>query len=330
MERPVIRSAKDFDNIPKYEPSVDPKLRPLSRVITDYMLSAEHPCGLQGCHTPHKEGYLVELQDGGVTNVGWICGEAFGERFALEKNRHTERVLRPAAHQAIEGVRIKIRERRQELKQLAEAASRLSDLKQGFRTLFPDLHKKLERRAHSSDDRVIEVTERSEREISELMALRPSARKEDLRYKEELRGHLAGLSIWTTNIREMVVTRLTSKCAEVLEANAGTLPLDRLLEYQRWAHRFEESLEAAHAIVNAGDRFFATESFQLMQQIASVASEKTRLGRLKPRQLLQSDDNDAEAENRKAVPMKESKKDADRRRKADALIARAQRINKRV
>jgi hypothetical protein len=155
----IIRTPSDITSYPKYLESIDPKTRPLRRIITGYYLNEEYPCGLKSCHQPHKEGFLVELEDTYVTNVGWVCGQQFGEKFAIERTRYAEQILRPKAIATIQNIVSKINGLPQEIQRLAEEAARLSQCKQSMRSQFPRLYKDLERRAHSSDNRVTEQVE---------------------------------------------------------------------------------------------------------------------------------------------------------------------------
>src|SRR5258706_607882 len=81
-----IRSTQDMRSLPGYREQVDPKGEPLKRIVSHYDLSERTQCGLSSCRQWHNEGYLVELESGGFTNVGHICGKEFGEeKFQIEK-----------------------------------------------------------------------------------------------------------------------------------------------------------------------------------------------------------------------------------------------------
>lgn len=70
IERPLYRS--------KHNPN-DASLR---SIIGYYELKEEVFCGLSGCRTNHKKGYLIELSDGLEINIGNKCGrKAFDVEF---------------------------------------------------------------------------------------------------------------------------------------------------------------------------------------------------------------------------------------------------------
>lgn len=170
MDRPNIRTSRDLLNLPNFVEFVDPVARPLRKIVTPYYLDFEYPCGLKSCRQPHREGYLVELADGTLTNVGRICGGHFGDAFAIEELRYSEQVQRPELIASLIVVAQQIRAQWQTLNDLETQAVTLSSYKSGFRTAVPKLHKELERRAHAGNARVIDHVERSKQEVEDLMA----------------------------------------------------------------------------------------------------------------------------------------------------------------
>lgn len=325
MEKPIIRTASDLQNIPDYLPSIDPATHPLQSIITGYYLDVEYPCGLKGCHQPHKEGFLVALENGGVSNVGWKCGEHFGEKFAVERTRYAERELRPKAIRIIQETVTKIQGVRQELNQLEAEADRLSQCKQGMRSQLPKLYAELERRAHNGNNRVTEQIERGKKEIDDLHALNPGSSRENFRYKEEFRGVLQGLQILATNIREDVITQFTGKAGALLSITSiGGLGTEKLLEWERWSVHFDEMLAQAKSTIAAGNSFFASDSFRLMAHIATLHTEKAALPKLTAASLLRN--SSASSTVTIAAPsIALSKKQRDSQKKLAAILQKNQR-----
>ena len=158
MDRPNIRTSRDLLNLPNFVEFIDPIARPLRRIVTPYFLDFEYPCGLKSCRQPHREGYLVELVDGSLTNVGRICGGHFGDAFAIEELRYSEQVQRPELIASLRIVAQRIRDQLQTLNNLERQAVNLSNCKSGFRKAVPKLHKELERRAHTLATPVSPIT----------------------------------------------------------------------------------------------------------------------------------------------------------------------------
>lgn len=286
MEKPIIRSSKDLLLLPNYLDSIDPSTQPLRRIITGYYLNAEYPCGLKNCHQPHREGFLVELEDGNISNVGWKCGEHFGEKFAIERTRYAELELRPKAIAIVQSVLTRLRSSRQELDRLAAEADRLSRCKLGMRRQFPKLYSELERRAHGGNDRVTEQIERTRQEIDDLQAMNPSGSRDRFRYREESRGVLPGLRVLATNIRDEIVVGFTNKADSLVETDIASLSTDKLLEWERWALDFDETMKRAQDIVAWGNAFFSQESFRLQAYVATVSAEKMALSKVTSAALL--------------------------------------------
>lgn len=326
MDKPLIRTAQDFRKLENYLASVDPQTQPLSKIVIGYLLESEYPCGLKGCHRAHKEGFLVELENGKVTNVGWICGERFGDKFALEKNRYAERELRPKAIRTIQEAMAKIRSMKEELATLASDADRLSQYKQGMRNQLPKLYEELGRRAHSGNAQVVEQVERTKQEIDNLYEMNPGAGRERFRYREEARGILPGLHVISDNIRENVIVELTGKAETLLTADIGPLSTDKLLEWERWALRFDSMVERAHATVKGGTQLFSAESFRLMSYLTTIHTERSALSKLTSEDLLKDVAAPQDAGKPLAEPPRLSKKQQDAQKRLKATLQNAKRL----
>ncbi|MDE2598437.1 MAG: hypothetical protein KGL40_02310 [Rhodocyclaceae bacterium] len=326
MDKPFIRTAQDLRKLPNYLESVDPQAQPLSKILVGYFLETEHLCGLKSCHQPHKEGFLVELENGKLTNVGWKCGERFGDRFALERTKYAERELRPKAIRTIQDAMAKIRAMKEELATLASDADRLSQCKQGMRNQLPKLYKELDRRAHSGNAQVVEQVERTKQEIDNLYEMNPGAGRERFRYREEARGILPGLHVISDNIRENVIVQLTGKAETLLTADIGPLSTDKLLDWERWALRFDSMVERAHATVKGGTQLFSPESFRLMSYLTTVHTERSALSKLTSEALLKDVAAPKDAGKPTAEPLKLSKKQQDIQKRLEATLRNAKRL----
>ena len=323
MDKPLIRTAQDLRDLPNYLESVAPLAQPLSRIVTGYYLTSEYPCGLKSCHQPHREGFLVELADGNVTNVGWKCGEGFGDKFTVERTRYAERELRPKAIRNIQSALPKLRGMQQEIMHLAAEADRLSQCKQGMRSLLPKLYRELEHRAHSGNDRVVELVERTKKDIDNLHEMNPGSSRERLRYREEMRGVLPGLGVIADNIREVVITAFTAKVEALLLLNVGTLSTEKLLEWERWALHLDDTISRARGTVTTGNQLFASESFRLMTYISTVDTERRALVKLSPKDLMQNKLNSTPGSAIPARQLAQSKKQRDIQKRLDATLRTA-------
>ena len=210
MDKFSPRNCRDFYRIPNYVDVIDPKIHELGRIVEPYNLQEMCPCAL--CGTPHRNGYLITLADGRVSNIGNVCGtKNYGEKFEAEERRYTEQVLRPAAIKAISEAIPKLRQNLSELDALAREADELSSYKTALREQFPELYRALQRRAASGDSRVVTAVERTRQDIENLRALNPTTPLEGLRYKEVEIGALRGLKVIEINLHEKIVTGFVGK-----------------------------------------------------------------------------------------------------------------------
>lgn len=96
-----IKSAADLQKIHGYKYGIDPVREPLKKILQLYHVPPKLQCGLSGCHSWHIDGYLVELENGSLTNVGHICGTGFGDKFEAERTQYLDTILRPQLLQAV-------------------------------------------------------------------------------------------------------------------------------------------------------------------------------------------------------------------------------------
>jgi len=142
-----VKTAADIRNLPRWVGRVDPQTVKLKRVIWPYHLPHEMPCSLTNCGTPHKDGVLIELEDGRISNIGHICGadaNKFGDDFVRAKTAMSEEKVRAMIllaledRQTLNSIRSRAAEVRKQRwtlgKSSAEVRSRVSD---GLRGVEP-------------------------------------------------------------------------------------------------------------------------------------------------------------------------------------------------
>jgi|WetSurMetagenome_2_1015567.scaffolds.fasta_scaffold09484_5 hypothetical protein len=320
MDKLTIRNSQDIRNYPKYLDSIDPTKRPLRRIIIHYNLAYMYPCGLKGCHQPHLDGYLVELEDGYVTNVGWKCGKEFGDKFVAEERRYRDQILRPKVISQIQSILPSIKNAQAEMEQLEENVDRISRCKHAMRSKVPRLYKDLERRAHASNDRVNEQIERTHKEIEDMQAMNPGGSRDRFRYREEFLGQIPGLNVLAVSVREAVVTNLTAKARTLLSSSISTLTTDKLVEWEIWLNHFDERVDNARKLVADGNSFFTKDCFRLLSHIATVQTEKAALPKLTTAVLLNAVTSQMKQIVVPAEPAALSKKQRDINKRMEAML----------
>lgn len=137
-------------------------------VVGQYSMKGSdlRPCGIASCSQPHKHGFIVELTDGTLSNVGRVCGKnKLGVAFNQMLARY--RTTRKAAAKAKAGQAVRDEARAI----IAEALTMPAELQAtkallgALDSLPPRLRNILERRAASGDNQIWRLRDPTEDEI---------------------------------------------------------------------------------------------------------------------------------------------------------------------
>lgn len=279
-----IRTPRDITSLPGYRERVDPTREPLNRLLKHYYVSPQLQCSL--CGTWHNDGYVVLLDDGGITNIGHDCGEKFGEKFFAEEKAYQEKILRPQLVAKLSDGKRRVEALRQPIAGLVERVRTVLSRRKGLKDRFPRLAAELNRRANQGQPEVFDVVERSAAEIEDLLAINPQQSREALRYREVPRGRIAGLGFYTADAATVVFDELSQKSEAFLEiSGVYDLAIERLLEWERWLNNLDERLREGNRIAVDGEAFFTEQNLQLLAVVAQDPKEKALLGMIKPADL---------------------------------------------
>lgn len=280
-----VCSARDFNKIPNYCYNVDPTVEPLKRIVESYNLNFEVQCGLSNCHSWHKDGVIVELENGKLTNVGHICGNKFGEKFEFERKVYEDKVQRPKAIKLINellqllpliGDKIDLIEKQTEV---------LQTRKLNFISQFPICSKELLRRAVNSDHEVNEPVQRTNTEIDDLLAASPYLNKGSLIYKEVKKGEILGLNLFNYNLQSNVSLRLIETIDKIKAADLNTEKLGKLIEFKSWVVGFEDLILEINKNISSAQSFFSEDNYKLLSLLSNLNEETNRLFHLKTSKL---------------------------------------------
>jgi hypothetical protein len=279
----AIRTRQDLFDLPGYEERVDPTRRPLKRVLKHYHLSALAQCGLSSCGQWHYDGYVVELEDGGLTNVGHVCGSQFGERFAIEERAYQERVLKPQLIRRLSEGRSEVERLRPAIDQVADRIRTVLRRRAGLRARFPAFAEDLRRRAMRGEDQVVDAVERTAQEIEELLAINPQQNREALRYKEVPRGRIAGLRFLGADTAAATLDALQQRRDEFFALEGlNAMAIDRLFEWERWINGLDDRLKEADRLAADGEAFFTAENFKIISLLAQDEKQRKAISAAKP------------------------------------------------
>ena len=285
-----IKSAADLQKIKGYRYDIDPTREPLKKILQHYYVTPTIQCGLSGCHRWHNEGFLVELENDTLTNVGHICGAGFGDKFEAERIHYMDTIIRPQVLQTVRDGIIKLKSMQTQINNLSDVANRISSRKSEFRRRFPEASKNLDRRAGNGDLMVMDSIERTRDEIENILATNPHQNRDSLRFREVEKGRIAGLQLFSFNIRESISQELVSKAQELLalDINAQILKTTELIQWESWLNMLQERFEDATSFVKKAEEFFSEGNYQLIASFPLLPKESFMLKQIKTASLDES------------------------------------------
>lgn len=273
-----VKSAADIRNLPGWVGRVDPQAVRLKRVIWPYHLAQEMPCSLTNCGTPHKDGVLIELEDGRISNIGHICGadaNKFGDDFVRAKAAMSEDKVRAMILPAI-----------QDRQTLNSIRSRAAEVENGvglwagrvrkFAAAFPTAYEELNRRRNGVGGlTVYEEHERTERQISEAIEQGLARSRDEARYFQEEKGRIQGIDVLElTTVRvDALVRRADALCA----ADPTGMKFSDLNALYNDLNNLPEELRTVSMMISSGPKFFSVENLRLLAHLRMTAASRGRL-----------------------------------------------------
>jgi hypothetical protein len=279
-----IESWNDVLEMAGFTVDIDPEAAKLKSIIGSYAFKDFIKCGLASCHQPHGKGYLVELADGRVTNIGQDCGKTYFsvnfEEMRVVFDRETRAKERRETLVSLQHQLPAIEERIRLLKDTPFSGTwvhRLSQSLTGATTELPSevtsLVKKLVR-ARSGRLTQQRVATKEERE--RLQASGQRLEKET--YVEDLIGQLDGIAaLYPENdLRELLVKKLRGELDELVLADVDQLDDRSLTRLAKWSEEIEPTLIKAAEVIGLGQRLFLQANIrQLMAYVPSRDGQKS-------------------------------------------------------
>lgn len=273
-----IEQPSDFKLLENYVDSVDPTAIGLKRVIQPYYLRSYLRCSLTTCRQEHLDGYLVELSDGRLSNIGHVCGsrpENFGESFSAGVAQLSAANIRADASRRLQD-RAGIVARFDEARRLAADVSvwwpRVAIFLESF-----GLTDQLRKRFDQGDSAILEVRERSAQEIANLVDSGQYQTRAAARYEERRIGALQGLAAVRQNfsLQEML------KGSETLR---GINPLEMSTEDLVAHVRIDQTVRTQISLIAewlaAARRLLTNRNFSLIARLVGDEKVAQQLGGL--------------------------------------------------
>ncbi len=193
-----LRSASDWDELaalPGFRPeqvSVEDMRK--GNVVGQYSMKGSdlRPCGIASCSQPHKHGFIVELADQTLSNVGRICGKhKLGVEFnqMLVRYRATRKAMAKA--QAAGVVRDEAMAAVADAQMMPPMLQAAKALLGSLDSLTPRMRAVLERRAASGDSQITRLRDPTSEEVKKAKFLgdpRPTTVSEVVATIDEIRA----------------------------------------------------------------------------------------------------------------------------------------------
>lgn len=279
-----IESWNDVLEMAGFTVDIDPETVKLKSIMGSYAFKDFIACGLSSCHQPHGKGYLVELADGRVTNIGQDCGKTYFsvnfEEMRVVYDRERRAKERRETLVSLQHQLPAIEERIRLLKESPLSGTWVHKLSQsltGATTGLPSevttLVKKL-LRARSGRLTQQRIATKEERE--RLQASGQRLEKET--YVEDLVGQLDGIAaLYPENdLRKLLVKKLRGELDELVLADVDQLDDRSLARLAKWSEEIEPTLVRAAEVIGLGQRLFLQANIrQLMTYIPSKDGQKS-------------------------------------------------------
>lgn len=242
--------------------------------------TAKQPCGLSNCRTPHSKGFLVAMDTGEEALIGGYCGaKKMGLAFQEVINR-AQRLDR--IHRYRETLRRALAESRAfyaRLEAILDApygarwlSKRMSECS---RVLPSEALHLVQRMARH---RMPDVSAQRPMTASEVAVARetgaiPKGEKGPF-FRSEKIGIVAGLDIWRTDLRALLIDDMQQGMQKLQQANISTITSEATLRaHARWVESLPSKFAEAEILLRSGSAFFEPDNLRLLTHLSTAERE---------------------------------------------------------
>jgi len=244
-----------------------------------YYLRTYMRCSLTTCHQKHRDGVLVELEDGRLSNIGHVCGaspENFGEQFARERERFADDKVRADAIRRLQD-RKEILNRFDEARTIGAECGR-SQLQIDTLLASFNLRVPLQVRLKDVSGRIVtEELQRDEAEMSRLIDDGLYQTRAQARYYQNRRGEIEGLAVIAPKFN---VGKMFEKADRLRLMDPLSLTTRDLLTHVRGLQEVTDDIEAASRWIGDAKKFVSQKNFAVLAYLLPPGSERERLASL--------------------------------------------------
>ncbi|EQD60548.1 hypothetical protein B2A_03636, partial [mine drainage metagenome] len=168
-----LRSASTWDELFALKgfqrEQIDPQTMQQGHVVGQYDMTPAtdlRPCGITNCAQPHRKGFIIELPNRTLSNVGQVCGrKKLGARWDGMLRSYKDARHRESEIVAEKNARVEAEKLMMEALSFPAALVQVDEMLTAFDTLPPRYKAEIERRAQQGDGRVFLVREPTRQEI---------------------------------------------------------------------------------------------------------------------------------------------------------------------
>lgn len=267
----LIERPRDYAALverPNFREVLDRKVHKLRRVLSGYSFQALVRCGLADCRTPHRDGFLVETEDGLETNVGHVCGRnAFGTRFdveraAYERNRELQD-LRDRAKQLQSQVTLSVR-MVEDLYRSRFGVEWIESIKSSvYKVVGGGLLSSLEATERRREYGVNQARRRSEEEINRLVA-ETRRRREEFIFETTQVGSLEPMPWLVFDFKGKLITDLVNRFQDLQFLDVDRLEMPALRQRVKALDGWELRVREAEEAIGTAHRFLTSANIELL------------------------------------------------------------------
>ncbi|ASW00151.1 hypothetical protein CJU94_19560 [Paraburkholderia aromaticivorans] len=221
------------------------------------------------------------MEDGSISNIGNVCGadeDKFSTKFLDEKQKFSD-----AERRAELLPRLLDRRGLQEIEREVRAAYSLAQAWirrcEAFAALFPEAYREIRRRSASGESlSIMEVVERTQAEITDMVSSGLARNRAGARYKEVEKGVLQGVNVLDLNEKQM--STLWRRADALLASDPQGAEVAELQELFQETHYLPTDARRTIAACEAGRLFFSPTNFRLMTFLPMSSNAKSMLAKL--------------------------------------------------
>lgn len=258
----------------QYVEVIDEKIVTPILALSAYSFGEDYRCGLKGCRTIHRNGYLVKNNDGSEANIGGDCGRNyFGDNFTRLTNALKDRTRRAENINALRGFLDQWPALNQEILSLRAGPHGTTWAKNAVKDKITEEFKKhsvqliteLRTRARRNDVHVTKSIRLSAKERDDFKAKFPGVQVPQ--FNESLIGTLSGLECFVT-FPDSKLDDIVSLRRDMIQQDLNSSPNAVLTKLSKRLGDVDRMIEEAKFGIQVTEEFLSDRNWELVRYIS--------------------------------------------------------------